>query len=134
MNGVSDAARDPGLCASRVVGTLSGRMAVLRSGKHLALIALRLRELEAVMLAASQNSGPVSETGTLSARARLQSLDLTIQELSGLSEILIGTASQLPEVPDQAIDALVDLPRLETLSRALHNLADHPAPPEIVIF
>ncbi|MFN3844944.1 MAG: hypothetical protein ACK4RZ_03850 [Paracoccaceae bacterium] len=134
MTAVTSADLDQGCCAVATDQVLSGRLVILRGGEHLALIAIRLRDLEAVMLGASRVSVLASDSGTGSSRARLQSLDLMIQELSGLSDILIGTASHLPDVPDDTVDALVDLPRLQSLSRALRNLAEHPITPEVVIF
>ncbi|MFN7222682.1 MAG: hypothetical protein ACK4MS_01525 [Paracoccaceae bacterium] len=134
MTGISVAILHQGFFAAATDQVLSGRLVVLRSGEHLALIASRLRDLEALMLGASRGSSMASETGGASTLARLQSLDLMIQELSGLSDILIGAASHLPDVPDDTVDALVDMPRLQSLSRALRNLAEHPITPEVVIF
>lgn len=111
---------------------LSGRVTVHRSGEHLARMAMRLRDLEAMIL-----TGPLKpqvDDGRGGPRARLQALDLMIQELVGLSEILIGTAKHLPDNPDQGLDALIDLPRLQTLSLALRQDQVRLQASEVVLF
>ncbi|MDR7124920.1 hypothetical protein J2X53_001744 [Pseudorhodobacter sp. 4114] len=113
---------------------LSGRLAVLRSGLHLAQIAQGLRDLEADMIAVDLSGSATTRQKRWERRSRLQALDLMIQELTGLSDILVGVASHLSESPDQTIDALVDMPRLQSLSRALRD-HDCTAPSsEVVIF
>ncbi|MDO9637804.1 MAG: hypothetical protein Q7J44_04615 [Pseudotabrizicola sp.] len=113
---------------------LSGRLAVLRSGKHLLRITQNLREVEAVMLGIDRQDGAaLADLNSLS-RSRLQSLDLMIQELTGLSDILIGLASRLPDDPDPHIDVLVELPRLQSLTQALRDKQQPAVQPQIVLF
>lgn len=113
---------------------LSGRLAVLRSGNKLLRIAQNLREVEAVMLGLGGQEGSAVADLTRSGRSRLQSLDLMIQELTGLSDILTGIASRLPDEPDPQIDVLVDLPRLQSLSQALRDRQQGAGQPQIVLF
>ncbi|TGD66205.1 hypothetical protein EYC08_04790 [Tabrizicola sp. WMC-M-20] len=113
---------------------LSGRLAVLRSGKHLLRITETLRAIEAVMLCTDGIDGTIAADMKGTNRSRLQSLDLMIQELTGLSDILVGIASRLPDEPDQHIDVLVDLPRLQTLTHALRHGQQLATTPQIVLF
>lgn len=113
---------------------LSGRLAVLRSGLHLAQIAQGLRDLEAVMIPLDLSGGATPGQDRCERRSRLQALDLMIQELTGLSDILVGAASHLSDSPDQTIDALVDMPRLQSLTRALRDHAGKVPASEVVIF
>lgn len=113
---------------------LSGRLAVLRSGKHLLRITQNLREVEALMLGTNRREGVALVDLNATNRSRLQSLDLMIQELTGLSDILIGIASRLPDDPDPQIDVLVDLPRLQSLTQALRDRPPSQVQPQIVLF
>ena len=114
--------------------TLSGRLAVLRSGRHLLRITQNLREVEALMLGTDRRAGPALADLNATNRSRLQSLDLMIQELTGLSDILIGMASRLPDDPDPQIDVLVDMPRLQSLTHALRDKQQVGGVPPIVLF
>lgn len=98
---------------------LSGRLAVLRSGHHLADIAERLRGLEAVLIETEGAEAPSAEHLRRTRRDRLQAMDLILQELSGLSVLLVQLADFAVGSPDPAVDALVDGPRLQSLSQAL---------------
>lgn len=113
---------------------LSGQLAVLRSGLHLAQIAQGLRDLEAVMIAVDLAGQSPEKQDRHVRRLRLQALDLMIQELTGLSDILIGMASHLSDRPDCTIDALVDMPRLQSLTRALRDNDVNPSDPATIIF
>ena len=98
---------------------LSASLTVMRSGLHLAQIAQGLRDLESLIVATSPRTVALPERDD---SARLQALDLMIQELTGLSSILIGAASCVADGPDAKIDALIDGPRLQSLSYALRGL------------
>lgn len=113
---------------------LSGRLAVLRSGRHLSRITENLREIEGLILGTGWQDGTALGGLNGLSRARLQSLDLLIQELAGLSEILIRMAQRLPDDPDQQIDLLVDLPRLQSLTTALRDGRRAEIPPQIELF
>ena len=123
---------DTGVASAQPI--LSGRLAVMRSGLHLAQIVLRLRDLERVVIALELRNEAGSREARGDRRSRLQALDLTIQELAGLSDILIGAASLLPDRPDARIDGMVELPRLQSLSRALRDRDGEASDPEVVIF
>lgn len=123
--------------AAHAVGegqVLSGRMAVLRSGEHLARIAQGLRDLETVLIARDHVGSAEPAQHRRARRTRLQALDLMIQELTGLSDILIGAASHLSDQPDGIIDALVELPRLQSLSRALRGREAETEVSSVVVF
>ena len=107
---------------------------VLRSGAHLSRIASRLRDLEAILIQSAQSPDGDSADARRDRRLRMQTLDLMIQELTGLSDILIGTASHLPDMPDATVDALVDMPRLQSLSQALREEQGVALSAAIVIF
>lgn len=113
---------------------LSGREAVMRSGQHLCTLVEVLRGLEPAFLA----SDPVGKPGTGERRSkerlRLQSLDRVIQELVGLSDILIGAAPYLSDLPVAEIDALIERPRLQSLANALRDQGKSEAPPQVEIF
>jgi hypothetical protein len=113
---------------------LSGHLLVLHSGQHLARIAARLREIESIILEAE----PFPSTGLSDAqglrRSRLQALDLVVQDLSGLSQILTSAAAGFSDVRDHVLDDIVDLPRLQSLSRALRDGVDDAIAPQTVIF
>ncbi|MFN4155264.1 MAG: hypothetical protein ACK4HF_11475 [Paracoccaceae bacterium] len=113
---------------------LSGRLAVMRSGLHLARIAQGLRDLEAVMITTDLYRETAPGQDRCLRRSRLQALDLMIQELTGLSDILIGAAFHLSDAPDQTIDALVDMPRLQSLARALRDHEGKVSASEVVLF
>lgn len=133
MEAASGAPSDPDDAAGdRPV--LSGRSTVLRSGEHLGRIAQGLRDLETVMIALERSGSAERPQDRRARRSQLQALDLMIQELTGLSDILIGAASHLPDQPDRTIDALVDLPRLQSLSRALRAEVAETAASSVVVF
>lgn len=113
---------------------LSGRLTVLRSGLHLAQIAQGLRDLETIMISVELSGETMSGQDRCMRRSRLQALDLMIQELMGLSDILIGAASHLSDAPDATIDALVDMPRLQSLTRALRDYEGKVTTSEVVLF
>lgn len=113
---------------------LSGQLAIGRSGDHLARIAQTLRALERDLITVDPPAEVVSGVCQTLRRSRLQSLDLLIQELAGLSEILTNAAPYLPDLPDPHIDALVEGPRLQTLRCALRGLDQRDKLSETVIF
>lgn len=98
---------------------LSGRLAVLRSGQHLADIAERLRVLEAILIEADGGHTPSADRLLRARRARLQAMDLILQELTALSALLVDLAEHACDAPNQVVDALVDVPRLQSLAHAL---------------
>lgn len=98
---------------------LSGRLAVLRSGQHLADIAERLRDLEAILIEADGGQTPSADRLLRARRARLQAMDLILQELTALSALLVDLSEHACDSPNQVVDALVDLPRLQSLAQAL---------------
>ncbi|MCU0901827.1 MAG: hypothetical protein MUC82_15230 [Cypionkella sp.] len=120
--------------AGQAAAPLSGQAVVLRSGAHLSRIASRLRDLEAILIQSAQSPDGDSADARRDRRLRMQTLDLMIQELTGLSDILIGTASHLPDMPDATVDALVDMPRLQSLSQALREEQGVALSAAIVIF
>jgi hypothetical protein len=115
---------------------LSGRLAVLRSGHHLADIAQRLRGLEAILIEAEGATAPSADHLRRTRRARLQAMDLILQELSGLSGLLVQLSDYASGAPDPSVDALVDGPRLQSLSQALRATggAKRPSAPGIDLF
>ncbi|NEX45725.1 hypothetical protein [Pseudotabrizicola algicola] len=113
---------------------LSARSTVLRSAEHLVHIAEGLRQIEGAIVARDQAQGNESKADQPSLRQRLQGLDLMMQELTGLSEILAAVAQRLPDQPDPELEPLLDLPRLESLSRVLRAAAPQDAAPAIVLF
>lgn len=116
-------------------GDVSGRSAVLYSGKHLARVAEELRAFEAAMIAPGLLCDHrEADDQPLAHRQRLQSLDRIIQELDGLSEILIGTASYLPDHPEEGLIELIERPRLKRLSLAVRGQMLEPSASSIVIF
>jgi len=113
---------DAGSEETRESELLSARLTVARSGRHLALIAMRLRDVESLMVEAQRAAvQPDAESRRLR-RSRLQTLDLLIQELAGLSDILVGVSEYLSDVPDKRLDIIVELPRLQSLSQALRDV------------
>lgn len=116
-------------------GDVSGRSAVLYSGKHLARVAQELRAFEVAMIAPGLLCDHREAADQpLAHRQRLQSLDRIIQELDGLSEILIGTASHLPDHPEEGLIELIERPRLKRLSLAVRGQMLEPSASSIVIF
>ena len=134
MSGAQGFPSDPGPPMPGESQILSGRLAVLRSGLHLAQIAQGLRDLETVMISVDLPGEIQKGQDRCVRRLRLQALDLMIQELTGLSDVLIGAASHLSDSPDHTIDALVDMPRLQSLTRALRDLERKTPASEVVIF
>ena len=129
MRSASSAPASPPYPADK---SLSCRRAIRHSGVHLAGLADRLRHLETIMIAVAELQ---DEGGArVKRRSRMQALDLVIQELAALSDILIGAADQLSDTPNPVIDALIDLPRLQSLSLALREGQANDTPSEIVLF
>lgn len=122
------------LRCAEVSPALSCQLTIRRSGEHIAKIAQNLRDLERMMMGVAWQGDAAPQGSDALRRPGLQSLDLLIQELAGLSDILIGAASRLPDVPDSHVDALVDLPRLQSLSCALRGQVAKEAASETVIF
>lgn len=131
---MSDTPRPNPICAIDAFPALSGQLTIRRSGEHLAKITQSLREFERLLMNAERQDHAPPHDGDMCRRSQMQSLDVILQEIAGLSDILIGAAAHLPDLPDRSFDMLVDLPRLQSLSRALRGQIATKTASETVIF
>ncbi len=107
---------------------VSPRDLIDRSGRHLRQIAADLQAIEATVLAAL---GP---TASAAVGRRIQSLDLTIQQLHGLSNILASLAPTLSGAADPKLVPMVCAPRLQSLAQALLATDAAPNGPSVELF
>jgi hypothetical protein len=95
---------------------MSGRLLIARAGAELGHLCQDIQALESHLLHMR------TVVGTPPLKPKVQSLDLIVQKLAGLSQILLEAATHLSDAPDARLEDLPDLPRLESLATALRGI------------